>query len=57
MPAAKPQRRKRHLPRGRQAPPEAVAEMRALLGEKPPLERQHLIEHLHLIQDAKGHVM
>ena len=50
------ERGKRHLPRGRQPSPAALAEVRALLGENPPLERQHLIEHLHLVQDAKGYI-
>ena len=47
---------KRRKARGRRATPAALAELKALLGPNPPLERQYLIEHLHLIQDVKGHV-
>ena len=39
------------FPKGRQADPEAVTEVRALLGDMP-LRRDLLIEHLHVIQDA-----
>jgi formate dehydrogenase beta subunit len=48
---------KRHpgLPRGRQADPGAVAELRALLGDRA-LTGDLLIEHLHLIQDEFGHL-
>jgi formate dehydrogenase beta subunit len=37
-------------PKGRQVDPQALAEVRALLGERPR-RRDLLIEHLHLIQD------
>jgi formate dehydrogenase beta subunit len=37
-------------PKGRQVAPDAVAEIRALLGDTP-LARDLLIEHLHRIQD------
>ncbi len=52
----KGKKRPRHLPRGRQPDAAAMGELAALLGDNPPLERTHLIEHLHLIQDAHGHV-
>ncbi len=48
--------RRKRQERGRRGQPGAVAELNALLGPNPPLERQYLIEHLHLIQDVKGHV-
>ena len=41
----------RHRPKGRQVDPQALDEVRALLGERPR-DRDLLIEHLHLIQDA-----
>jgi NADH:ubiquinone oxidoreductase subunit F (NADH-binding)/NADH:ubiquinone oxidoreductase subunit E len=41
------------FPKGRQPDPEAGDEIRALLGDRPR-EREHLIEHLHLIQDRYG---
>jgi formate dehydrogenase len=46
-------RKTRAEPKGRQVEPQALEEVRALLGDRP---RQHdlLIEHLHLIQDAYG---
>ncbi|HSQ82130.1 MAG TPA: NAD(P)H-dependent oxidoreductase subunit E [Casimicrobiaceae bacterium] len=40
-------------PKGRSVDPQALAEVRALLGDAPR-ERSLLIEHLHRIQDAKG---
>jgi formate dehydrogenase beta subunit len=43
-------RRGRDLPRGRQVDPQALAEIRALLGERPR-QRDLLIEFLHLVQD------
>ncbi len=46
-------RRGRDLPRGRQVEPETLAEVMALLGERP-LERDLLIEHLHVLQDHFG---
>ena len=45
----------RHTPKGRQVADEALAEVRALLGDRPR-RRDLLIEHLHLIQDAYGHL-
>ena len=41
----------RRRPKGRQVDPQALDEVRALLGERPR-DRDLLIEHLHLIQDA-----
>ena len=45
----------RNTPKGRQLEDQALAEVRALLGDRP---RRHdlLIEFLHLIQDAHGHL-
>ncbi len=40
-------------PKGRQVDPEALGEVRGLLGDRPR-RRDLLIEHLHLIQDAFG---
>jgi len=55
-----PQRRFRGRPRGRDLPPVALASLRQLLGDErsdPELRRRDLlIEHLHLIQDAHGHL-
>ena len=48
-------KRARMVPKGRQVDPRAVDAIRALLGEAS-LERQHLIEHLHLIQDTHGQI-
>ena len=45
--------RKREAPRGRQVQPEALEQVRALLGQAPR-SRDLLIEHLHLVQDAFG---
>ena len=45
----------RRQPRGRQAEDAALAEIRALIGPGPHA-RDRLIEHLHLIQDAHGHL-
>ncbi len=45
----------RTQPKGRQPDDAALAEVRALLGERPR-RRDLLIEHLHLIQDACGHL-
>jgi formate dehydrogenase len=52
---AQPNRRPRRTPKGRQVEPQALAEVRALLGDKPR-RRDLLIEHLHLIQDEYGHL-
>jgi len=48
-------RRARPLPRGRQVQEDALAEVRALLGDRPR-RRDLLIEHLHLLQDRFGHL-
>ena len=48
-------RRRSARPKGRQIDPQALAEMRALLGDRPR-RRDLLIEHLHLIQDRYGHL-
>jgi formate dehydrogenase beta subunit len=45
----------RRTPKGRQVDPQALTEVRALLGERPR-RRDLLIEHLHLIQDRHGHI-
>ena len=56
VPDAAPGReRKRQAPKGRRVDPAALAEVRRLLGDAPR-ERQLLIEHLHRIQDAHGHL-
>src|SRR5882672_9782135 len=47
--------RPRRTPKGRQVDPQALDEIRALLGEKPR-RRDLLIEHLHLIQDRYGYL-
>src|SRR5438477_7919375 len=47
--------RPRRTPKGRQVDPQALAEVCALLGERPR-RRDLLIEHLHLIQDRYGHL-
>src|SRR5581483_4862577 len=52
---AAPSRRPRRTPKGRQVDPAALDEVRALLGERSR-QRDLLIEHLHLIQDAYGHL-
>jgi formate dehydrogenase beta subunit len=48
-------RRSRGTPKGRQVDPAALAQVRALLGERPR-RRDLLIEHLHRIQDEYGHL-
>jgi formate dehydrogenase len=48
-------RRPPRTPKGRQVDPRALAEVRALLGERER-RRDLLIEHLHLIQDKYGHL-
>ena len=45
----------RHTPKGRQFDDAALADIRALLGDRPR-RRDLLIEHLHLIQDRFGHL-
>jgi formate dehydrogenase beta subunit len=56
--ASKPgsgRRRPPRTPKGRQVDPQALEEVRALLGERDR-RRDLLIEHLHLIQDRYGHL-
>jgi len=48
-------RKARGFPKGRQLDPQAQEEVRALLGNAPR-RRDPLIEYLHLIQDARGHL-
>jgi formate dehydrogenase len=48
-------REPRRTPKGRQIDPAALAEVQALLGDRPR-RRDLLIEHLHLIQDRYGHL-
>jgi formate dehydrogenase len=48
-------RRAAKTPKGRQVDPQALAEVGALLGDRPR-RRDLLIEHLHLIQDRYGHL-
>jgi formate dehydrogenase len=45
----------RPTPKGRQVEPAALAELRALLGDRPRAP-DLLVEHLHLVQDRFGHV-
>lgn len=45
----------RHTPKGRQLDDDALADVQALLGEMPRT-RDLLIEFMHLIQDAYGHL-
>jgi formate dehydrogenase beta subunit len=51
----KGERRGRTTARGRQVHPDALAEIRALLADRPR-RRDLLIEFLHLIQDRWGHI-
>jgi formate dehydrogenase beta subunit len=56
--ASKPgsgRRRAPRTPKGRQIDPQALEDVRALLGERDR-RRDLLIEHLHLIQDRYGHL-
>jgi formate dehydrogenase len=48
-------RRPARTPKGRQVDPQALAEIRVLLGDRER-RRDLLIEHLHLIQDRYGHL-
>ena len=53
---AEPRGRKpRRTPKGRQIDPQALDEVRALLGDRSR-RRDLLIEHLHLIQDKYGYI-
>jgi formate dehydrogenase beta subunit len=54
-PGAGRRNRPRRTPKGRQVEPQALAEVRALLGDRAR-RRDLLIEHLHLIQDRYGHL-
>jgi len=45
----------RKTPKGRQLDETALGDVRALLGDRPR-RRDLLIEHLHLVQDAHGHL-
>src|SRR5262244_3208745 len=47
--------RPRETPKGRQVEPQALVEVRTLLGDQER-RRDLLIEHLHLIQDRYGHL-
>src|SRR6266581_4908546 len=47
--------RPRKTPKGRQVEPQALAEVRALIGDRER-RRDLLIEHLHLIQDKYGYL-
>jgi NADH:ubiquinone oxidoreductase subunit F (NADH-binding) len=53
--AAPGRRRPPRTPKGRQVDPQALADVRALLGERSR-RRDLLIEHLHLIQDRYGYL-
>ena len=53
--AARVNRRVRATPKGRRVDAPALAEVRALLGDDPR-RRDLLIEYLHRIQDAHGHI-
>jgi NADH:ubiquinone oxidoreductase subunit F (NADH-binding)/NADH:ubiquinone oxidoreductase subunit E len=48
-------RRPPKTPKGRQVDPQALADVRALLGDRER-RRDLLIEHLHLVQDRYGHL-
>jgi formate dehydrogenase len=48
-------RRPRRTPKGRQVDPQALEDVRTLLGDRSR-RRDLLIEHLHLIQDRYGHL-
>ena len=45
----------RKTPKGRQPSDEALSDIRALLGDRPR-NRDLLIEFMHLVQDANGHL-
>ena len=53
--AVERQLRLKTAPKGRHADPQSIAEVRRLLGDAP-LRADLLIEHLHKIQDAFGHL-
>ena len=54
-PVGRPAIARARTPKGRQVDPQALAEVRALLTDRPR-RRDLLIEHLHLIQDHYGHL-
>src|ERR1700688_2756984 len=54
-PVGRNRNRPRRTPKGRQLDPKAVADIEALLTDRPR-PRDLLIEHLHLIQDKYGHI-
>jgi NADH:ubiquinone oxidoreductase subunit E len=43
-------------PKGRLVSPAAIDEIRHHLAEKEPLQRDMLIEYLHILQDKYGHL-
>lgn len=53
--AGRPGRGARLQAKGRQPTDDAIRELRALLGDAPR-RRDLLIEHLHVVQDARGHL-
>jgi formate dehydrogenase len=53
--AAATRQRKREAPKGRTVDPAALQEVRSLLGDASRA-RDHLIEHLHKLQDRFGHL-
>jgi formate dehydrogenase len=53
--ASPSRQRRRELPKGRRVEPQALAEVRQLLGAAPRA-RDLLIEHLHKLQDRFGHL-
>src|SRR6202041_3739639 len=54
-PVGRARNRPRRTPKGRQLDPLAVADIAALLTDRPR-RRELLIEHLNLIQDKYGHI-
>src|ERR1700761_2444262 len=54
-PTGRTRNRPRRTPKGRQLDTKAVADIEALLTDRPR-RRDLLIEHLHLIQDKYGHI-
>src|SRR5579871_5861539 len=54
-PVGRTRNRPRRTPKGRQLDTQAVADIEALLTDRPR-RRDLLIEHLHLIQDKYGHI-
>jgi formate dehydrogenase len=55
QPASQPKRRLRSHPKGRTASPADIDRVASLIGQ-PPYRRDLLIEYLHRIQDADGHL-